>query len=31
MTRAAWDAVHRRDDITITGLDPCLPLFGLAP
>lgn len=28
MTRARWQE-RRRDDITIEGLEPCLPLFGL--
>jgi RimJ/RimL family protein N-acetyltransferase len=27
LSRERW-ATHRRDDITIDGLDPCLPLFG---
>jgi RimJ/RimL family protein N-acetyltransferase len=29
MPRADWET-RRRDDITIEGLDPCLPLLGLA-
>ena len=28
LTRSAWEA-HRRDDITIEGLEPCLELFGV--
>lgn len=28
MTRATWEA-RRRDDITIEGLEPCLPMLGL--
>lgn len=28
LERADWEA-RRRDDITIEGLEPCLPLFGL--
>ncbi len=28
LTRAEWEA-NRRDDITINGLEPCLPLMGL--
>lgn len=28
MTRERWRA-HRRDDVTIEGLEPCLPLLGL--
>jgi predicted RNase H-like nuclease/RimJ/RimL family protein N-acetyltransferase len=27
LSRAAWEQ-HRRDDITIVGLEPCLDLFG---
>ena len=27
LTREAWEA-HRRDDIEISGLDPCRPLLG---
>jgi len=30
LDRADWEARLRRDDITITGLEPCLPLLGLA-
>ena len=29
LSRADWER-RRRDDIEITGLEPCLPLFGLA-
>jgi RimJ/RimL family protein N-acetyltransferase len=29
LSRARWQQ-RRRDDIEITGLEPCLPLFGLA-
>lgn len=29
MPRADWEAA-RRDDITVSGLEPCLPLLGLA-
>ncbi|MCX6519191.1 MAG: GNAT family protein [Actinobacteria bacterium] len=29
MSRAHWEANVRRDDITIHGLEGCLPLFGL--
>ena len=29
MDRATWEA-RRREDITIHGLEPCLPLFGIA-
>jgi RimJ/RimL family protein N-acetyltransferase len=28
LDRAAWEA-HRRDDIDVVGVGPCLPLFGL--
>ena len=28
LERADWE-LRRRDDITIEGLEPCLPLFGL--
>lgn len=28
--RAAWEA-HRRIDVALGGLPPCLPMFGLAP
>ena len=28
MTRGRWETI-RRDDITIEGLEPCLPLLGL--
>lgn len=28
LTREAWEA-HRRDDISIEGLEPCLEMFGL--
>jgi RimJ/RimL family protein N-acetyltransferase len=27
MDRAMWEA-RRRDDVTIEGLEPCLPFFG---
>ena len=30
LTRDRW-AAHARDDVTVTGLEPCLALFGLAP
>jgi RimJ/RimL family protein N-acetyltransferase len=29
LSRSDWEQ-HRRDDITISGLDPCLPLLGAA-
>jgi hypothetical protein len=30
MDRAGWDA-RTRPTVTVTGLEPCLPMFGLAP
>jgi hypothetical protein len=29
LDRRAWQATARRDGITVTGLGPCAPLFGL--
>jgi hypothetical protein len=29
LSRADWER-HRRSDIKVIGLEPCLPLFGLA-
>ena len=30
LDRRAWEATARRDGITVNGLGPCAPLFGLA-
>ena len=29
LTREKWERTQRRSDITVEGLDPCLPLLGL--
>ena len=30
ITREQWEA-HRKHDVEISGLEPCLELFGVAP